>query len=136
MDKINTFKTTVTNVQIDDKTGKADEKPLNPGNYTEEDYLKLGDMSAFKAWGKSVLLSAVKATGKDDMSNGAKTPYCSETYLNQILQHYIPTIPLWSCMLLGDLSRFNTNYKLTLHINSEDSQSTILNNVQRTITGR
>ncbi|XP_068222866.1 uncharacterized protein [Palaemon carinicauda] len=113
MVKINNFDTSVadaeTSVQTEGTPG--DEKIVKSGSYTEEDYLLLGDKSPFKTWANQIA-----ANTDTDSSDKEANPFFSLKYMEHILKFYLPLFPLWSALLLGDLTTFNPLYKM--HKNS------------------
>ena len=102
--RINTFqidvadsKNTATNyAEID-----ADELS---GRYTEEEFLNLASASPFKLWGSNIAQSA-KALISD--SHTEKNSYYCDALAKEILTKYVPILPLWSALMMPELSSIN-----------------------------
>lgn len=99
--KINKFDTAKhgNNVNVEDKDDIDD--TIQPGRYTEDNFLTLATDSPFKRWGRQVN-HAVQT--KLCMTKGnTKNPYHSELFLNTILTKYLPIFPLWATHTIVDM---------------------------------
>lgn len=95
-----------------------------PGFYSEEDFISLAGSSPFKKWACGIV---EKTRNFVCMSNeNAKNPYFSEVFFQQILNRYLPILPLWGSLILPN----ETNLKQKSVYNTGETcktQSTIEN---------
>lgn len=91
------------NAEQSDETPEEDKrkqkKPL-----TEEDFLTQAVGTRFEKWAQLTLQRGkdrISSCGENEEDNGRYSP----AFLDNIMRLFLPTIPLWSALMTGDLSR-------------------------------
>ncbi len=84
-------------------------KGQQPSNQSKEDFNTQSKNSIFKMWvGHILKRHIVSEAAEKDKSNATKdnkNKYFCPQFVDILFKLYLPTIPLWSCVLLGDLRR-------------------------------
>ena len=105
---INTFDVTSADVVVESELIFDEEnKALQAGRYSEEDFLSLADTSPFKAWGNRI--SSKIASQLSTGTTGERNRFFSDVMAKYILTRCIPILPLWSSLLLENLSTCASN---------------------------
>ena len=107
INKINSFSSS-SECQIDVSENISLEE-LNPNKLTEEEYVIQNPSSPFKLLAHQINDLALKHQGNQESSEHANDHNCT-VFLQYLLNKALPLYPLWSSILLGDLSRFNLLY--------------------------
>lgn len=77
----------------------------NPNMYSEEEYILRSKGNEFSSWAEKVKDSVLKTINEESQIE-MQANYRSSTELSQhLMKRYISFFPIWSNMLLGDLSR-------------------------------
>lgn len=110
--KINDFDTTESASSDSHVDMSSVHDRQKPGFYSEEDFISVAGSSPFKKWACGIV---EKSREYVCMSNeNAKNPYFSEVFFQQILNRYLPILPLWGSLILPnetnlkDKSIYNT----------------------------
>jgi len=107
---------------------------LQPGRYTEEDFLNQADVSPFKKWA-----TAIHDTVRKDFLNSdhskietevVKNPYYSEVFANEILSRYIPIFPLWSSQFIDEFVSEDGDKKLVKTSSTIENRFRILKHLE------
>ena len=78
---------------------------LNPNRYTEEDYLSLNPVSSFHIWVERIITEVKSKLSADTTVSQTKNRLHGPTFLEKLSKTLLPTFPLWSNVLMGDLGR-------------------------------
>ena len=90
-------------------------KELDPNRYSEEDYLSQNPVSSFHKWSENII-SEVKSKIQNNMTNSEpKNKRFGQTFLEKLSKTLLPTFPLWSNVLIGDLGRHGETEPYALH---------------------
>ena len=135
MRKINSFDTAVM------ITGHADGNKKNSSGVqtghesvnrlTEEEYLTQSVQSPFKSWSNNIVSSAHDVVNNDipgdsTQSHVLRNKRCVPDFVALLLKQYMPTLPLWSNLLLGDICRHSKEYiKFTTKLPVSKSFTTV-----------
>ncbi|MES9901378.1 MAG: hypothetical protein ABW168_01695, partial [Sedimenticola sp.] len=113
--KINNFQTTAEFANsswfMEESSPNDGGKP-NPNLYTEEDFQVIGS-STFKDWSNSILEKAAKFHSSNPPTICDSTiinSLHSTTFAEYLKTRLMPIFPIWSGVLMGDLSRYNKDY--------------------------
>lgn len=99
MQKINKFDTKESSCsELPDDSEKHCEQQ-KPGFYTEEAFISLAGTSPFKQWACGIVERTRNSLHISD-EKSIRNPYYSEVFLQQILDRYIPILPLWGSLIL------------------------------------
>ena len=85
------------------------EENENPDFLTEEDFAIRSSSNEFSSLGAKVLLKVREELQESNGSNCPENKRYSSTMQEKLHKLFIPTIPIWSNILLGDLSRHGTS---------------------------
>ena len=94
-----------------------DEHTVQPGIFTEEDFLNRADSSPFKKWAGAIFNDVKEnlhlISDKSDQKGIelVRNPYHSELFANEILTRYLPIFPLWSIVSL--ITCFSNDQQVT-----------------------
>lgn len=81
----------------------------NPNYFTEQDFQTRSTRNEFANFGNSILKSVRQDINKEFFIEVPGNKRYSKILLEKIQKLYLPTLPLWSNLLLGDLSRHGTS---------------------------
>lgn len=81
----------------------------NPNYLTEEDFTTRSTRNEFANFGNSILKSVRQDINKQFFIEVPGNKRYSKILLEKIQKLFIPTLPLWSNLLIGDLSRHGTS---------------------------
>lgn len=94
-------------IQPEDVSQEAD-KILQPGRYTEENFMTMSTQSPFKIWAnhiKAEVLEKYKNVQSDEIND-----YYCEVLANDIFVKYLPILPLWSAIACPELSSIDNDF--------------------------
>ncbi|CAC5366774.1 unnamed protein product [Mytilus coruscus] len=78
---------------------------INPDHHTEEDFLNRSTINEFSHWSKEILQNVHEEIDESIFVEVQGNKRYSTTIADKIQKLFMPTFPLWSNLLLGDLSR-------------------------------
>ena len=83
----------------------TDSHKKKKGPDTEEDYYIKCEQSPFKIHFEKIYKNQLESIKKDDSEGGSSNDLYAPNFFPTILANLLPTVPLWSGLLLGNLSR-------------------------------